>query len=61
MARIDYKQEIKWAQQEIYTASKHLSSAKMRLDGTQYAKSFDKIWEQLVKLNSKLVKDINKK
>ena len=55
MARIDYNQECKWAQQEIYKASKLLSSAKMRLEGTQYASSINKIWDELSVLNKKLI------
>lgn len=55
MARIDYNQECKWAQQDIFKASKLLSSAKMRLAGTQYASSMNKIWDELAELNRKLV------
>ncbi len=54
-------QEVKWAQQEICKHGNALSSARMRLQGTKYEKDMNAIMERLMKLNTRLVKDINKK
>lgn len=54
-------QQVKFAQQEIFKAGKELGSAKMRLEGTAYEKDMNAIMERLTKLNSRIVKDINKK
>ena len=61
MARIDYKQEARFAQKEIYGAGKLLSSAKMRLAGTKYASDMNKVWDALSALNTRIVKDLNAK
>ena len=54
-------QEVKWAQQEICKHGNALNSARMRLQGTKYEKDMNAIMERLMKLNTRLVKDINKK
>lgn len=54
-------QQVKFAQQEIFKAGKELGSAKIRLEGTAYEKDTNAIMERLTKLNSRIVKDINKK
>ncbi len=58
MTRIDYKQEMKWAQQDIYKASKMLVSANMRLEGTKYSSDMKKVMEELSSLNSRLIEEL---
>lgn len=58
MARIDCKQEMKWAQQDIHKASKMLVSANMRLEGTKYGSDMKKVKEGLSSLNSRLIEEL---
>lgn len=60
MARIDYKQEMKWVQQDIYKAGKMLVSANMRLEGTKYSSDMKKVMEGLSSLNSRLIEELKK-
>ena len=54
-------QQVKYAQQEIFKAGKELGSAKMRLEGTEYEKDMNQLWDCLQKLNTRLVNDIRAK
>lgn len=53
-------QELKWAQKSLYNGGKQISDAGMRLRGTKYEKDYEKLWDALSKLNSRLINDINK-
>lgn len=53
-------QQVKFAQKEVYKAGKELGSARMRLEGTEYASLSNKAMDALLKLNDKLVDDIRK-
>lgn len=61
MANVNMLQEKKFAQKEILKASKDLSSAKMRLEGTQYESKINKIWELLYQVNNDLIAEIRNK
>lgn len=54
------KQQLRYAQKDIYSAGKHLSSAGLRLNGTQYEADFKALWLALSKLNNRLIKDTGK-
>ncbi len=58
MAKIDYKQELKWALQEIHEAGKKLGLAKMRLEGTKYDGDISKVTDGLSTLNSRLINEL---
>ncbi len=60
MASIDYTQEIKLAQKNILKASQELSSAKMRLEETQYSSDMNRIWKDIAELNNKLIAAIRR-
>ena len=53
------KQQLRLAQKDIFHAGQDLSSAGLRLNGTQYEADFKAIWLALVKLNNQLIKSIN--
>ena len=52
------KEQIKWAQKEIYKAGKELVSANLRLEGSQYEKDMRKVMDALSALNTRLVNDL---
>ena len=53
-------QQLIYAQKEIVTASKSLSSAGLRLDGTRFNGMYRKVWAALEELNAELIKEIRK-
>ena len=53
-------QELKWAQKSLHNGGKQIADAGMRLRGTKYEKDYEKLWDALSKLNSRLINDINK-
>ena len=54
-------QELRWAQKEVFDAANHLVSAGLRLQGTKYEKTYERIYKSLNALNRKLISDINKR
>ena len=50
--------EIRLAQQAIFKAGKSISEAGLRLRGTRYEKDYDKVFDALSALNTKLIKEI---
>lgn len=46
------------AQRAIFRAGNTIGDAGMRLEGTKYEKDYERLWNALNKLNSRLVKDI---
>ena len=54
-------QELRWAQKDVFDAANHFVSAGLRLQGTKYEKSYDRLYKALNALNRKLIADINKK
>ena len=57
----DRLRELRLAQRDIYNAGNDLVSAGLRLQGTKYEKSYDRLYKALNALNRKLIADINKK
>lgn len=54
------KQQLRYAQKDIVTASKSLSSAGLRLEGTRFHGLYRKMWAALEELNNELIKEIKK-
>ena len=54
-------QELRWAQKDVFDAANHLVSAGLRLQGTKYEKTYERIYKSLNALNRKLIADINKR
>ena len=54
-------QELRWAQKDVFDAANHLVSAGLRLHGTKYEKTYERIYKSLNALNRKLISDINKR
>ena len=54
-------QEIRWAQKDVFDAANHFVSGGLRLQGTKYEKSYERIYKSLNALNRKLIADINKR
>ena len=54
-------QELRWVQKDVFNAANHFVSAGLRLQGTKYEKSYERIYKALNSLNRKLIKDINNK
>lgn len=54
------QQELKWAQKSVFNAGNSLVEAGLRLRGTKFEKSFDRIYKALNSLNKRLIKEINK-
>ena len=54
-------QELRWAQKDVFDAANHLVSAGLRLQGTKYGKSYERIYKSLNAFNRKLIADINKR
>ena len=57
----DRLRELRLAQRDIYNAGNDLVSAGLRLQGTKYEKSYERIHKSLNALNRKLIEDINKR
>ena len=57
----DRLRELRLAQKDIYNAGNDLVSAGLRLKGTKYEKSYDRLYKSLNALNRKLIADINKR
>ena len=57
----DRLRELQLAQRDIYNAGNDLVSAGLRLQGTKYEKSYDRLYKALNALNRKLIADINKR
>ena len=54
-------QELRWAQKDVFDAANHFVNAGLRLQGTKYEKSYERIYKSLNALNRKLIADINKR
>lgn len=55
------KQELQFAQRDIYSAGNYISSAGLRLRDTEFDKAYIRLYNALNSLNKKLIKEINKK
>ncbi len=56
----DRMRELRLAQKDIYNAGNHLVSSGLRLQGTKYEKSYERIYKSLNALNRRLISEINK-
>ena len=56
---VDYDREIRLAQKEVYKISSNLSSIGMRLEGTQFRDQYKRIYSEIAKLNSAMIRYIN--
>ena len=56
----DRMRELRLAQKDIYNAGNDLVSAGLRLQGTKYEKSYERIYKSLNALNRRLINEINK-
>ena len=56
----DRLRELRLAQKDIFNAGNDLVSAGLRLQGTKYQKSYEKIYKSLNALNRRLISEINK-
>lgn len=56
--RVNMFREIVLAQKELMTMGKHLSSIGLRLQHTDYAPLFEKLKDDMIRLNNTLIKDI---
>ena len=56
----DRLRELRLAQKDIYNAGNDLVSAGLRLQGTKYEKSYERIYKSLNALNRRLISEINK-
>lgn len=54
------EQELRWAQKDVFNAGNNLVSAGLRLQGTEYEKTYERIYKALNNLNRRLIRDINK-
>ena len=52
---VDQRREIQLAYKEIQQMGKHLSSIGLRLDGTPYYKQYQRMKDEVVKLNNALI------
>ena len=52
--------ELRLAQKDIYTAGNDLVSAGLRLQGTNFEKSYNRLYKALNALNRRLISEINK-
>ena len=57
----DRLRELRLAQKDIYNAGNDLVSAGLRLQGTKYEQSYNRLYKALNALNRKLISDINKR
>ena len=55
---VDMKREIELAQKELVKMGTALSSIGMRLEGTPYRKQYQRIYDEIVKLNDALISQI---
>ena len=53
-------QELRWTQKDVFDAANHFVSAGLRLQGTKYEKSYERIYKSLNALNRRLISEINK-
>ena len=56
----DRLRELQLAQRDIYNAGNDLVSAGLRLQGTKYEQSYNRLYKALNALNRKLISEINK-
>ena len=56
----DRLRELRLAQQDIYNAGNDLVSAGLRLQGTKYEQSYNRLYKALNALNRRLISEINK-
>ena len=56
----DRLRELRLAQKDIFNAGNDLVSAGLRLQGTKYEKSYERIYKSLNALNRRLISEINK-
>ena len=56
----DRMRDLRLAQKDIYNAGNDLVSAGLRLQGTKYEKSYDRLDKALNALNRRLISEINK-
>ena len=54
-------QELRWAQKDVLDAANYFVSAGLRLQGTKYEKTYERIYKSLNALNRKLIADINRR
>ena len=52
--------ELRLAQRDIYNAGNDLVSAGLRLQGTNFEKSYNRLYKALNALNRRLISEINK-
>ena len=57
----DRLRELRLAQRDIYNAGNDLVSAGLRLQGTNFEKSYNRLYKALNALNRRLIADINKR
>ena len=57
----DRLRELRLAQKDIYNAGNDLVSAGLRLQGTNFEQSYNRLYKSLNALNRKLIADINKR
>lgn len=55
------KQELRFAQKDIYNAGNYIATAGLRLRDTEFDKAYLRLYNALNSLNNKLIKEINKK
>ena len=53
-------QQIKFAQKELYSMGKNLSSIGLRLDGTRFYGLYTKMKDAMIQLNDELIKELRK-
>ena len=56
----DRMRELRLAQKDIYNAGNELVSAGLRLQGTKYEQSYNRLYKALNALNRRLISEINK-
>ena len=56
----DRLRELRLAQRDIYNAGNDLVSAGLRLQGTNFEKSYNRLYKALNALNRRLISEINK-
>ena len=56
----DRLRELRLAQKDIYNAGDDLVSAGLRLQGTKYEQSYNRLYKALNALNRRLISEINK-
>ena len=57
----DRLRELRLAQKDIYNAGNDLVSAGLRLQGTNFEKSYNRLYKALNALNRRLISEINKR